>query len=668
MARLIVDVAWTVRGPFTSAGSESAAGVDTPFHRDPSGALNVDKGQVKGKMREAAVLLCEAGVKPRSYVADWFGVGDIDEPRSGRVFFSDMRPVAHDARDWKRSDLDERELFDGREMRKASGPLLVPEHLHRLTFCEPGAGGAARNDRITSTAVDPSGTAAEHTLRIIESQPRGLELRWVARIEAQAPCVEQLEELAAFLRACAARVESFGALKGSGYGIVRDVDFAARISEAKKAPAQAAGPIGAGAPTDLLHVDLVLFPLEPVYVLDRKIPGSHFLSGPGWITGAVIKGALAAALNREAGLSPSAPISADHPAAKAYPQLTRHFGAVRCLHALPLPESWEAQSLPRPHPVPLSAFAASKRPYRVWDAALEWRDDEPASGVAVASFAPDCGGLSGFVVEPGDAGGSLQAYVCAKGTEVRTAIDQDTLTAKAEQLFGYDYIAEARRDGSGGAVRQALATAFDLPDDGAGLGAALLEEIGRLLADARLGKTGAAAAWRGWEPKVAPLEERLGAYGDDPVVLLLSTDTMLPLDSSRVHGMSDMTPLYDDAWRRVWGHCAHGADSASGMPEQLGVAEVFARQALRGGWVGRHGGSYSVFHMTLAGSVFVTGLSASLALGDKDVLAYLHGLERRGVPMVNEDLTPFSCPYFPENGFGEVLVCPPWHADRRAWV
>jgi hypothetical protein len=48
MARLIIDVAWIIRGPFTSAGSESLAGVDSPFHRDAAGALSVGKGQVKG--------------------------------------------------------------------------------------------------------------------------------------------------------------------------------------------------------------------------------------------------------------------------------------------------------------------------------------------------------------------------------------------------------------------------------------------------------------------------------------------------------------------------------------------------------------------------------------------------------------------------------------------
>ena len=143
---------------------------------------------------------------------------------------------------------------------------------------------------------------------------------------------------------------------------------------------------------------------------------------------------------------------------------------------------------------------------------------------------------------------------------------------------------------------------------------------------------------------------------------------MLPLNSSEVHGMTDMTPLYGEAWSRVWECCAGNTDSPHAVSKGLGISEVFARQALRGGWVGRRGGGYSVFHVTLAGSVFVTGTSASLARSDDDVLAFLQRLERRGVPMVSTNLTPFSCPYFPENGFGEVVVCPPWHMTRRAWA
>jgi hypothetical protein len=617
-------------------------------------------------VREAARLLCDAGVKPNGYVTEWFGVGDAEEPRPGRLFFSDLRPVALHASEWKRRDLDERGPLDPNGVRLASDAPEVPTQFHRRRFSELSGRDVPRIDRISSTAIDANGTAAEHTLRVIESQPRGLQLRWVARIETQAPCARQLEELAQFLHICAARVESFGALKGSGFGIVRDLEFDYCIVETAAAPALDADKAHESELGGLRHVDLVLFPLEPVYVLDRKIPGSHFLTGPGWITGAVIKGALAAALNREAGSSASTAISAGHPAAKSYPLLTRYFGAIRCLHALPLPEEWSAAASSRPHPVPLSAFADGKAAVRVWDAALSWQDEEPAPGVAVASFAPDCGELSGLLTEPGESGAALDAYRCAKGIDVRTAIDEDRLAAADEQLFGYDYIADACDDGRGAAVRQAFATGFDLPDDGEGLGDALVQEIGSLLADARLGKTGAAAAWRAWQPQGPSLAERLAAYGDEPVVLLLRTDTMLPLSSDQIHGMTDMTPLYGEAWSRIWAHLAAESGAASMPPDRLGITEVFARQGLRGGWIGRHGSGYSVFHITLAGSVFVTGTSAARVLADPAMMACLDGLEQRGAPVLNTNLTPFSCPYFPENGFGEVLVCPPWHLKRKA--
>lgn len=123
-----------------------------------------------------------------------------------------------------------------------------------------------------------------------------------------------------------------------------------------------------------------------------------------------------------------------------------------------------------------------------------------------------------------------------------------------------------------------------------------------------------------------------------------------------------MTPLYDEAWRRVWTMLAVDAPA-----EGLEIGDVFARQGLRGGWIGRrgHGGSYRAFCLTLAGSVFVTSVPASAVLRDPGRLALLQAVEEHGVPLAEEGLSWRSCPYVPENGFGEVVVCPGWHVARR---
>ena len=688
MSELVVDFAWFVAGPFVTAGAEATPSVDMIFHRDAAGRLCVGKSHVKGKFLEAALGACDAGLARTEWLHWWFGEADLVRSRGERVFFSDLRPVAPGADDasWVRSELSTGAIAgDARPRGVRPWPA---------DFAELASGASSL---VTRTELDEHGTAAEHTLRVTETQPRGLELAWAGRVQAEHCDAAELEALAALLCLCHARVENLGASTSVGYGRIltpgagplfrvridgQDVTRAAVEATCRTAredrrwadrPAPAAATQSAVTPTAAAssrEYGLVLSPLEPVYVLDRKRPDAHFFTGPDHVSGAVLKGALAAALNRVAGLPLTSAIVPDHPAAARFPCLCAQFSEVRFLHALPLPRSWRGEPIQRPHPIPLSAFSAGKQAAQVWDAALSWDDAQPAPGVDRASFAPDCDELSGYVCAPGTAGDGLGAHSVVKGTETRVAIHEASGAAAMGQLFGYEYLADvAVREPAGGAEREvyrpAFATGVVVPDDGDGLAQHLWSELSEILPSARIGKTNAAVEFVPVDQPAIPLTERLRVYGDAPVVLTLVTDTLLPLATEEMQSMTDMTPLYDVAWGQVWELL--GAEAGEPGRGRLHVAEVFARQSLRGGWIGRRGrsGSYQAFCLTLAGSVFVTDTPASAAVADPSLLGLLESAEERGLPLMGDGLTWSTCPFVPQNGFGEVLVCPAWHLERR---
>lgn len=630
-----------------------------------------------------------------SWVRFWMGEADQQKPRGQRIFFSDLRPhpgAAVKDGTWRREDLD---AWPVGVIDADDEIAAAPYWPTQFADLVPGGG-----DRVTRTAIGEAGVAEPHTLRVVESQPRGAELVWSGRIEAQHHDRAELVALAAFLLRCAGRVENLGGFTGSGYGVIVSPQGAmpfeatideqpvalSELEEAGRSCANAARGKKKGAwhavPTPKTPVasessfaaavetqqwsrrSLVLSPLEPVCMLDRKRPDVHYASSREDITGAVLKGALAGALNRETGCPITRPIDASHPAAAEYPELCSHFEQIRFLHALPLAPEWAGEDVVRPLRVPLSAFASSKRAAAVWDAALHWDEAEPAPGMYEAFFAPDCDDLTGFLVDNGVAGEELKAYSLAMGSEVHVAIDPSSGAAAVGQLFGYDVIPAVRPGGSGdnaaGPRRNFFATRVAVPDDGHGLAGRLLDQIEKILPYMRIGKTDAAVRWWRCNEPSRPLEERLKAYGDAPVVITLVTDALLPLETEQMKSMTDMTLLYDAAWNKVW------ASLTNESTAKLSIQDVFARQELRGGWIGRRGrtGSYRAFCLTRAGSVFVTKSAASSVVSDPVAMDALRAIEERGVPLADAELTWRTCPYVPENGFGEVLVCPSWHLQR----
>lgn len=670
MSRLIIDVAWNIDGPFSTAGGDVYGVFDRCFHRAAGHWLSVSKTHVKGKLREGAQHLADVYEVHPSVVEWWLGAGNEKGNQAERLFVSDLRPDTSNQH--RRTDLDAGKV-------DAPSTLDLGPLYERFTEISGAGASAAKTTQAQRTAIGEAGTAAAHTLRIEEIQPRGLSLWWKGRIETAGPS-DQLQAVAALICSAGRCISQFGGDKGVGYGKVRAfeaslwidgnpqqtrqlkevVSTLAARKDGRPSPhsrtGEAVRPNVADAPRT---VGLELIPIEPVYVAGVKRPQSHFNEGLDYFSGSVLKGAVAAAMNLAVGVQLDAPICAANTGVhERWPELATHFESVRFLHGMPggpLDPSAEG-SRRRSFRVPLSAFATNKRGEHVSDAAL---DSIPTS--TLPYFAPDCDDLTAYIRECGLAGTRIEAVRVARSVVSRTGIDPKKLRAANEMLFGYSEIAEVVKSDTGIPTRQSFLTKVTLPDDGNGLAAKLWQQLSDILPHLRLGKTNAAVAVRSWSSSATSLEERIRSFDNAPIVLTLMSDTLLPFGEHRIDASTSMTTLYDEAWRRILKH--RGYDHPSNAPL---IRDVFARQNLRGGWAGRRGrpSSYRCFHMTEAGSAFVTSVAANQC--SDELRQALESLEIRGIPILEPNVNWENCTYMPENGFGEVAVCHPWHRERRS--
>ncbi len=681
MPRLSLELAWRIDGPFLASGGEARAGIDRAFHRAAGLALAVPKTHVKGKIRESLRLVCESFAIDSSWIDWWLGSESRAMPRPERVFFSDLRPFEVRQTDVfpSRSDLDVGALDEAGDVVSQVGSIAT-------SFRELKPIG---RDFAQRTAIHPdTRVALAHTLRVEEIQPRGLSLWWVGRVQATTATEDEARKMGTLLALAARAVEQLGSEKSVGYGELREIrtavrldgkDFAPHLSSvdlggmsappsvaAVQVPAKLADPGAVPVGTLAWHA-FSLTPLEPVFLAGLKRPDSNFVEGLGYVTGSAIKGALAAVMNLETGRPVDEPITIGHPAEKRWPDLVGWFSRIQIRHAYPAPGGSDSDAT-RPFPVPLSAIATekrrtAKRPNRIWDVALTGL---PAG--RVPKFAPDCEDLSGFVAALGKGGADLVTADVTMSVVVRTAIDAETLAASDQQLFGHSQIAELVATGSkegAPARRQQLTTRIAIPEDDPAIARRIAAELEALLPSVRLGKTNALVAVRRTADATEPLEIRLERYGDRPVVLTLLSDTLLDLgDPAAITGTTRLESVYDAAWLRALAQSCLRSRLELGPPPAGIVVEVFAQQRLVGGWSGKRGAdAYRAFLLTSAGSVFVTSWKASAVRADARLLAALRALEEGGVPAPSGE-TWATCPYVPENGFGEVSVCHPWHVAR----
>jgi hypothetical protein len=658
--KLRLKLAWLIKGPFITAGLDPKVGLDSTFRRSSDGALSVSKHHVKGKVRAAARDVVDVfGIDP-SHLLWWLGGAGSEPNEEGgnrtrseswpeSVFFSDLRafedsgggPEGDWAPPWRNEVGDEE--------------TVLPRGL--TTFP-----GDETYTRICRTAIE-SGRAKDQSLRSVEVQPRGQELWWCGQVEAWDSELSRLRAFRAVITAAAKSIEAFGADKGVGYGRVKSclvvdeegvskelgedlrLERVAGTVEAPPARRKAvSSPSLSIAPhSEMLWFDVDLVPLEPLFIGAVKRPLSNFIPCLEYIPGSVVRGALAAAMNRDAGQPVDTPIDDQNVAVcKAREPLSVQFTNLQASHMYISHQ--RADEWRRTIPVPISAFSKDKSVNQVWDAALV--DPQKLRDGCLPSFRPDCDRLSSWVAEWGTAGIPLDGVDVPIQRDIRSAIDGRTYGPASAQLFANEQIAEGVRWGDN--VRR---TRFKGRIGVPGLEAqrdTIKQHVTELLKMARLGRSSSAVAARVTNacPAVRhEMKERLKQWGDRKIVLTLLSDTLLQL--SGIDARTDMVQAYHEAWKKV------------GLPVRL--ERVFAQQALRNVGVPREP-PYRSFLVTVAGSVFVLGVTGKDAAANEPLLTWLESLECSGVPVRLE--TWQTCPYIPQNGYGEVAVCHPWHRDR----
>jgi hypothetical protein len=640
MPRLVVDVNWQIEGPFLVGSGDVHGGLDIAFHRAAGRLLSVPKSHVKGKLLEAVRHL--AGLYDLGKALSWW-LGS-EEPTGyspERVYVSALRPKKEGG-DWTTGPKG-REYFPGHNRGK---------------------------DRAARTAIGDDGTALDGSLRTEEIQPHGLKLWWEGRLETADSNLDVLKNLAIVLCQAGRLIEAFGSDKNVGYGVVRDFQASAKVdgqpvtlgqineetcAKLKQVPAEwqakaiPDGLKGVVAGGKVVAKPLGITPSEPVFVAGVKLPGSNFESGLDFVPGSAVKGALAAAMNLAVGAPLGEPIHQDREELLSlWPDLSKHFSQLRFLHAYP--GQADGQSVRRAFRVPLSAYAKGKSANDgVWDAALT------GPHVKLPSFSSDCERLAAFTT---DAEGPFAVREVARTLVMRTQIDTNWLRAQDERLFGYQEIAEFDPDGK----PPLFVTQAYVPDDGQGLADRTWKQTQSLLEVMRLGKTNAASSVSYGPVSASPIAKRIEAFGDWPLVITVNSDSLVWFsadDLNKVTSDFGMRELYEKYWRAALSTLGHETNGDL-------LRDVFAAQQLRGGWVGQRGGKgYRTFYLTLAGSVFVTNIRASDAAKDKKLMAALGLLEERGLPIPTEaGLDWTNCLFVPENGYGEVTVCHPWHVKR----
>ncbi len=472
-----------------------------------------------------------------------------------------------------------------------------------------------------------------HYLVIEAPYPSGKQVAFEAILWALCPDAQTAEDLRKRVQTGLRWIAAAGAERSVGFGRVVDGACGPLICltwPAPPAPPAPANPSPAA-------FDLSLHFTQPICVAGRRTADNVFDSVP-WITGGVLKGALATLLDLDRG---------------RWPTLLQHLHAVRFTHAYPAPDTPDTPAtpdtpdIPRPtRPIFPPASLVTRDSHTFHDAlfvpdarliddtspafSVDWKDDA-ASRVAK---------LFGWAQPPSE-------------LRVRTAIDGASRRAAEDELFAYRmivpdkvaWLASVSLDAVDPAARPAVAAEFEQALQHG------LFAIGKT--KARASVTTAAST-----PPTATLAGNLVAVTLQSAALLCAPSRyLLSSTEPRKQGSTDRDTMWLE-YAQVWDDLSGGA---------LALEHYFHRQSLAGGGYLRHrfqhGQPYRPYLLTDAGSVFLLKvrdagpttacLTRWLRRGVELSPAVRHFYALDGVP--EHDLWR-ACPYLPENGFGEIAL------------
>ncbi|MEW5985003.1 MAG: RAMP superfamily CRISPR-associated protein [Chloroflexota bacterium] len=607
MKRYVVQVSLTILGPFlTAATGPDTYGLQKSFFRDHQDRLTIPASHIKGKLRMALEEL--DAFSDDSLVIDvarWFG---------------------------ERSD--------------AQDPGSYEPSPGLLEFSDFTCVATPRATKRTRVAINHiSFTAAENQLRDVEEVfGSGTGVVSQGTITFFSASDQEARQITRALQIGFQWLTNLGAEKGVGFGRLLRVWVS--NPEDQGVPKLDTTTLSVG---DTLH--LRVQPLEPILVGGVKKPRTNYVPSNKILSGGLIKGALTAGLNRAHGIFPlhrKLSVETAH-TFSGFETLVENFALIRVSHAFPA-----HATKPRPVKFPISAVqggnhyadtALSAEPYAmIGDQApayfIDWKESKEYFGDATPK----------------------EIFV------TRTEIDDLSRRSLERQLFTYAFICP--EDEKGRAIEWVCNVDFSgIGDPG------MRQQVKQEFAQAvygyldRLGKLGRRVRIEVRDGEAQAAQESDDLIKDGWIVITLQTDALMlnPQDVRQLPPEGDLHHLYDAFWQEI---------SGGGCME---LVDFFAHQTFKGGYLyHRYLGAaerttrpnnYRPYYLTGAGSVFKLR-----PLDEQKAHACLAKWRQSGLDLPAWAKVEYShpgmalwqtCPFVPENGYGEIVVNLKWHWENK---
>lgn len=488
-------------------------------------------------------------------------------------------------------------------------------------------------DKIYGIHMDPErGAARKGHLRVLESPFKAGEevtftgfIRYIARDE-------DVDTIKNYIQIGLQWTTSFGA--------ERTVSFGRNINVMIKDIVKTQVEVDESDADGSVLLNISIQPNDSFCLAKRRTVGNLFESSE-IISGSVLRGALAVTLKRITGMDRNATIDEHTP--EPWQLLGRYFNHIKYSHAFPA----KIGSSTRPAVFPLSLVQANDGTKAVYDTAL-CGEAEILTGKSPAapSFSIDWKESDNT---ENDMKKKFGWNSLGHELRTRTEIDSETRRAKNKQLFGYEMIIP---DGY-----QWLGTAdlTTIPDDDRQAVEAQLRSLFNF-GLYELGKTKTSADVQ-VVTGISPVFPSSRVPLENKWVITMQTPALLcnPETLNETSGKSDLFKAYDSA-----------LDNISGG--SLKLIYYFADQSLAGGYLFKRyqpENAYNPYLLTEPGSVFV--LEKAETATEQDVNTCL---EQWGgylpLPKWTGEYSDWkTCPYLPEDGFGEFTVNLPCHLEMK---
>ncbi len=611
-----LNVSLTVKGPFlTSGGGDAEKGLNSVFTRGANGDLILKGSHVKGKLREAMREIYPESEKDKEWFGDETGNNDNENkeylPKRSKLVFTDF-------------------------------------YLENSNSLKPG-------NRYTRVSIYvKTGTSKENFLQSMEMLfQAGSTSVWSGQIgffgEDDNKAKEVMNKLVPGLK----WITALGSIKGSGYGRLEKVSASLETCTMPSAP------------PSLKRVDhtvgLVLEFLDDLHI-GGVVKGSNYRETQTIIPGGVIKGSLARFLNELCGEQDlTKPIDSHNEAvAKEFGILAENFINLHISHAFPAPPLAGCRPVVRP----FSCVEVGDIKKEYWDVAL-CEDVQLYHKQLAPAFQIDWKNSDALKADFGWAD-------CEIIHKTRTAIKPETRTAEENKLYTFQYVTPFSADHASNAqtnsrpkIRWMAKIRFPA------LESEKTETMIRQFVEAvhagwqfmgkRSSRFGFQFVEKTAHPKLGNHEN--GLIREKQSIITLQTDALMFDASQLVKGNKQrdddfLKKVYEAYWEQV----LDGSGS---------LKRFFTRQKMVGGYLAkrfRTGADYYPDVLTEAGSVFVLEISDEIKAKEK-----LELFVKQGLPLPDDVLLTIkqrgkelwqTCPFVPENGYGEIAVNLPWHWDK----